>query len=633
MSLNRRDFLKAAGISAAGSALCGCTDTFEKPFNTKSAVKRPNILWISCEDISSHLGCYGEEFAVTPNIDNFAKESVRFTRAFTVHGVCAPSRSGIITGMYPSSLGSCNMRCRASKPDSIKCFTEYIRNNGYYCTNNSKEDYNFNTPKQAWDESSRKAHWKNRPEGKPFFAVFNFTTTHESKLWNSADFDNTHPQRLKLSERQKPENMKIPPIYPDTPAVRRDFARLFERITELDYFVKDRLDELKEAGLYEDTILFFWSDHGNGLPRAKRWLYDSGTLVPLIIRIPKKFRVNNQARPGSTDNQLVNFIDLGPTTLSLAGVEPPKYIQGQPFLGHNLPAERNYIFGARDRIDEIYDMVRSVRDKRYRYVRNFNPFTPYLPYLDYAERCNTMKEMRRLYAEGKLDKVQAQWMADRRPSEELYDLENDPWETKNLAGDTEYAGIKKRLKEALYNWMVEMRDAALLPEPMMKRLAKEYGSEYAILHGKNGGKRTKELLRLAIIASEPKESDREIIYKALESSDAAKRYWAVTALGQLTPSGDVEKLQRASTDEEASVRIAAARSLYWAGRKDLTIALLEKELKKTDEIDEVLHFALNVLEKIGDDAKGVIPTVRQLKTESKYVERLAKRLIEKFQEK
>jgi len=631
-SHTRREFLKLAGLSTASFALAGCSESLLKSSNGKG----PNILWISIEDISPHLGCYGEEFAITPNIDNFAKESVRYTRAFTVHGVCAPSRSGIITGMYPSSLGSCNMRCSALKPDSIRCFPEYLRQRGYYCTNNSKTDYNFKPPKQAWDESSGRAHWKNRPDGKPFFAVFNFTRTHESQLWNSADFDNTHPKRLKESEWQKPEKMKVPPIYPDTPAVQRDFARLFERITELDYFVKDRLDEVKKAGIYDDTIVFIWSDHGNGLPRAKRWLYDSGTLVPLIIRIPKKFRVDEQARPNTTDSQLVNFIDFGPTVLNLAGLSVPEHMQGQAFLGPNLPKERKYIFGARQRIDEIYDMVRSVRDDRYRYIRNFNPFNPYLPYLDYAERCNTMKEMRRLYAEGKLNKVQAQWMADRRPSEELYDLENDPWETKNLAYDVEYESVRKYLDEVLKNWMVETRDTGLLPEPYMKRLAIEYGSEYMILHRKGGENRVKKLLELAIIASEPKATDRPVICDALESGDAAERYWAVTALGQLTPSKDVDKLQRASADDEASVRIAAACSLYWVGRKEAALALLEKELKKTDELDEVLHFALNVLEKIGDDAKGVIPTVKQLATvkkKSEYVNRLAKRLIEKFQVK
>jgi uncharacterized sulfatase len=309
----RREFLKSAGITVSSITLVGCLESQSRS-NKKSKIGRPNILWISFEDISPHLGCYGEEFAITPNIDQFAKESFRYTRAFTVHGVCAPSRSGIITGMYPSSLGSCDMRCRALKPKSIKCFPVYLREAGYYCTNNSKTDYNFKPPEQAWDESSRKAHWNNRPDGKPFFAVFNFTRTHESQLWNSADFDNTHPKRLKESEWQKPENMKIPPIYPDTPAVRRDFARLFERITELDYFVKDRLEEVKNAGLYDDTIIFLWSDHGNGLPRAKRWLYDSGTLVPLIVRVPEKFRVNGQAQPEVLQNicGVSLFSDLTP---------------------------------------------------------------------------------------------------------------------------------------------------------------------------------------------------------------------------------------------------------------------------------------------------------------------------------
>jgi uncharacterized sulfatase len=353
--LSRRNFLRCTFGSVA-------TVAFFPVYIRATQSSVPNIVWISCEDISQHLGCYGQEFAITPNIDQLAKESVRYTRTFTVHGVCAPSRSGIITGMYPSSLGSVNMRCRALKPDSIKCFPQYLRQAGYYCTNNAKEDYNFKTHKAAWDESSWKAHWKKRPEGKPFFAVFNFEGTHESQLWDSADFDNTHPKRLKHSQWQKPENMTIPPIYPDTPAVRRDFARLFENITEFDYFVKDRIDELKQAGLYEDTIIFIWSDHGNGLPRAKRWLYDSGTLVPLIIRIPEKFRVEKQGRPNTTDDQLVNLIDLGPTVLNLAGLDVPEHMQARAFLGPNLSPERKYIFGARQRIDENYDMVRSVRD-------------------------------------------------------------------------------------------------------------------------------------------------------------------------------------------------------------------------------------------------------------------------------
>jgi uncharacterized sulfatase len=624
--LSRRNFLKRTFGSVATAALFPVYIRATQP-------SAPNIVWISCEDISQHLGCYGQESAITPNIDQIAAEGIRYTRAFTVHGV-----SGIITGMYPSSLGSVNMRCRALKPDSIKCFPQYLRQAGYYCTNNAKEDYNFKTPRDAWDESNWKAHWKKRPEGKPFLAVFNFEGTHESQLWDSADFENTHPKRLKQSEWQKLENMTVPPIYPDTLAVRRDLARLFERITEFDYFVKHRIDELKQAGLYEDTIIFIWSDHGNGLPRAKRWLYDSGTLVPLIVRIPEKFRINKQGIPNTTDDQLVNLIDLAPTVLNLAGLDVPKHMQARAFLGPNLSAKRNYIFGARQRIDENYDMVRSVRDDRYRFVRNFNPFKPYLPHLDYAENCNTMKEMRRLYAEGELNEVQAQWMADCRPAEELYDLENYPWETKNLADDPEYASIKKRLEKALEDWMLETRDTGLLPEPLLKKQTEEYGSEYAIFQQPGGKERVKKLLQLANIASEPKRSDKEMIYDALESDDPAKRYWALTALGQLKPykDKDVQKFQKAAADTDISVRIAAARSLYWAGRKEQAVESIEKELKDIDQPEVVLNFTLDALKSMGPDAHSALETVRHLsvaRKDSENIRGIANYLIRIYQKK
>jgi len=437
---DRRTFLKVSALGMFATALpAGCSRSQAK--DNKPA-KPPNIVWISCEDISSHLGCYGEKKAITPNLDQLAAEGVRYTHAFTVHGVCAPSRSGIITGMYPSTLGSTPMRCRALIPEHIKCFPEYLRDAGYYCTNNSKEDYNFNAPQTAWDKSSRKAHWKNRPEGKPFFAVFNFTGTHESKLWNSKDLETTRSDRLKPEQYQDPDQMPIPPIYPDTPAVRKDFARLFERITELDYFAKDRIDELKEAGLYEDTIIFFWSDHGNGLPRAKRWLYDSGTRIPMIARIPEKYRIRRQGTPGYTDDQLINMIDMGPTMLNLTGLYVPEYMQGRPFLGKELPKTRKYIFGARDRIDERPDLVRSVRDQRFRYVSNFYPFLPYYFYLEYAEKCNTLQSLRKGHAEGKLPPDAEQFMGT-RPAEELYDLQNDPWEINNLAGDSKYKKTKR----------------------------------------------------------------------------------------------------------------------------------------------------------------------------------------------
>jgi len=628
-AISRREFLSLTSAALGSLAFCDLSSGE----NTK---KRSNVLWISCEDISPHIGCFGEEFAITPNIDSFAKEAVRYTRAFTVHGVCAPSRSGIITAMYPSSLGSCNMRCTASKPNHVKFFTEYLRRAGYYCSNNPKEDYNFQTPKSAWDESSKKAHWKNRPADKPFFAVFNFNNTHECRLWNSSDFDNTHPEKLKKSQWQKPENMKVPPIYPDTLAVKRDFARLFERITEFDYFVKETIDELKQAGLYEDTIIFIWSDHGNGLPRAKRWLYDSGTLSPLLVRVPEKFRASDQAKPGSIDDQLTNFIDLGPTVLNLVGLEVPGYMQGQAFLGDNLPRRRQYIFGARQRFDENYDMVRAVRDKRYRYIRNFMPFIGYFPYLSYAENCNTMKEMRKLYSQGKLDKSLQQWMAETRPAEEFYDLEKDPWETTNLAADAEYAEIKKQLADELEQWMIETRDTGLIPEPEMVQLAKELGSEYAIFHQKGGQERVERLLRLAIVSTEPKESDRQSIYKALEDSDFAMRYWAVFALGQLDRCtvDDIVKLRKMSTDAAASVRIASAQSLHLVGRTKDAVAVLEKEIQDTTKQEQVLYYAIDVLDSLGPKAISAMKSVKKLyadRKDSQYTCRSCEHFIGKFE--
>jgi uncharacterized sulfatase len=574
----------------------------------------PNILWISCEDISSHLGCFGEKHAITPNIDKIASEGVRYTHAFTVHGVCAPSRTGIITGMYPSSFGSVNMRCKAKAPDHIKCFTRYLRDAGYYCTNCEKEDYNFVRSEDAWDQSDPEAHWKNRPAGKPFFSVFNFFDTHESKLWSSKDFENTRPKKLKKSQWQNPDNMAVPPLYPDTDAVRKDYARLFEKVTEFDRFVGECIDQLKQANLYEDTIIFIWSDHGNGLPRAKRHLYDTGTLSPLIVRIPEKYRVAGQGKPNSIDDQLVNFIDLGPTVMNLAGVEIPEEMHGRAFLGRNLSAKRGYIFGARQRIDERHDMVRAVRDKKYRYLRNFENYNPYFFHIEYAEKCNTMQELRKLYAEGGLDTAQAQWMADERPFEELYDLENDPYELCNLADDAKYASVKKKLRSVLEEWMLQTRDTGFLPEPELLAGALEYGSEYTILHRPGGEQLLEKLLKMANIAGRPQDSDRPQIDAALKDENASVRYWAVTAIGQLKEATqeDLLQLEKATADTSPSVRIAAARSLYWKGDKDMAVKVAESELNQDSPPAGVVHFAMEALDNMLPESASAVDSVKKI---------------------
>ena len=337
------------------------------------AVERPNILWLSCEDISSHIACFGDPQAITPNLDKLATQGVRFPNTFTTAGVCAPCRSGIITGMYQTTLGTHHMRCQATLPANIRPFPALLREAGYFCTNNSKQDYQFRTPKDVWDDSSGKAHWRQNPDPtKPFFAVFNFGGCHESGIANTQKYESV-TQDLSSDQRQDPAKLTLPPYYPDTPRVREDWKRNYELITAMDAWAGDLLKQLEDDGLAENTVVFFWSDHGVGLPRAKRWLYDSGTRVPLIVRIPESLPHSNQALPNAIDRQLISSIDFAPTVLGLAGLSIPNHFQGRAFLGNHLSPQRSYVYGARDRMDERYDIIRSVRDQRYRYIRNYEP--------------------------------------------------------------------------------------------------------------------------------------------------------------------------------------------------------------------------------------------------------------------
>jgi len=352
-----------------------------------SAADRPNILWLSAEDINAHFGCYGDPHAITPNLDQLAREGVRYTNVYTAAGVCAPCRSTIITGMYQTTIGTMHMRCKATLPASIQPFTIYMRESGYYCTNNSKQDYQFDAPKNTWDESSSQAHWKNcSNSSQPFFAVFNFGGCHESGIASESKYEKVTAD-LSPEQRQDPNKLTtFPPYYPDTPTAREDWKRNYELITAMDAWVGQHIAALKDAGLYEDTIIIYWSDHGVGLPRAKRWLYDSGTRIPMIARIPEKWRVDGQGAPHTVDDQLISSLDFGPNVLNLAGVPIPKIMQGRAFLGPNLTAPRDYIYGARDRMDERYDIIRSVRDKQYRYIRNYEALKPYYQYMNLTFR-------------------------------------------------------------------------------------------------------------------------------------------------------------------------------------------------------------------------------------------------------
>jgi len=424
-----------------------------------AAAERPNVLWISIEDTSPDLGCYGDKYAVTPNLDRLASQGCRYTNCFTHAGVCAPSRSGIITGMYPTSMGTQFMRCRGVPPTGVKCFTEYLRSAGYYCTNDNKTDYNFEPPLTAWDDSRRGAHWRNRPtKDTPFFAVINLTQSHESQVRLPEAELEARRKTLAPSELHDPAKAPVPPFYPDTPVVRRDLANLYDNVTFVDKMIGEILKDLEDDGLADKTIVFFWGDHGRGLPRCKRWIYDSGTHTPLIVRWPGKLQ------PGSVNDELVAFIDFAPTLLNLAGVAIPQYMQGRAFLGENLKQPRTYVYAARDRMDEALDIIRGVRDKRYHYIRNYRPDLPYAQHIAYMDEMPTMKEWRRLAAAGELKGPPAIFFQPTKPVEELYDTENDPYEVKNLAGDPAYAKKLAELRYAHEKWREETGDVGLIPE-------------------------------------------------------------------------------------------------------------------------------------------------------------------------
>ena len=592
---------------------------------------RPNILWLSAEDISAHLGCYGDPHAITPNLDDLAATGVRYTKAFTTAGVCAPCRSGIITGMYQTSIGTHHMRCDATLPGWLKPFPQYLREAGYYCTNNVKTDYQFSkpSPPEIWDAVSDKAHWKDRKEGQPFFAVFNFTGCHESGIADEAKYKEV-TKDLTPEQRQDPAKLTtLPPYYPDTPVVREDWKRNYELITAMDAWAGKLIAELKEAGEWEKTVVMFWSDHGTGLPRRKRWLYDSGTHVPLIVHYPESLRPLVGKAPGETEDRLVSSVDFAPTMLALAGVAIPAHLQGMPFVGEE---KRSHAFGARDRMDERYDVIRTARNGRYRYVRNFEPLKPYDQFINTAEEGATMREIRKAGAAGTLTGPAAAFVAPRKPVEELYDLESDPHEITNLAADPTLASTLAELRTALTHWQIEIGDLGLVPESEIERREAAAGSAFAILHAAGDlEKLLKELTAAAMRAS----GDAKGIPAMLSSlihKEAAVRYWGATGLGNLpkeakATAGAAAALSQSLEDKSPAVAITAARALCRMGLTAKGLALLEKAL--TDKNEWARLEAAVVLDELDETARPALAAMKAglKKQPNKYIIRVLNKAV------
>jgi len=593
--------------------------------STARAADRPNILWITTEDCGPNLGCYGDRYAITPNLDKMASEGVRYTRAFATAPACSPARSCLITGVYATTLGTPHLRSDFPIPAIMAGFPSYLRKAGYYCSNNVKTDYN--TGREAdivaasWDESSARAHWRRRRPGQPFFAVFNYMGTHQMPTTIQPEAKaQKRLAGLPPEMRHDPQKAVVPPYYPDTAEVRRMLARYADNISMLDHeHVARLLRELEEDGVDGETIVFFYGDHGAGMPRHKRLALETGLRVPLLVRFPEKYRHLAPGPAGSTVDRSVSFVDFAPTVLSLAGLSAPEYMQGRPFLGPDAGASREYIVGARDRVDEAIDTVRCVIRGRFLYARNFYPHISHAAPEGFSDQSPMRRELRRLAREGKLGPAQEVYTAPIRAVEELYDLAADPSQINNLASRPESAAILEEMRGRLRSWVLETRDLGFIPESdLWGRCGGTTPYELAL----SGKAPINRIFDAADLVGRPGAEASQV--GLLRDDDAAVRYWGVVGLRSARAQSDTAKeaLVAALRDVSPAVRIEAAAALIEAGAEASAFAVLEEALG-CGQGDAAVH-AARTLQLLGEKARPALPAMkRQLAAASKKDSKLS----------
>lgn len=606
--------LGSSGVCSRGVWLLIVCFGFCNSALAASAESCPNLLWLTAEDLSPHLGCYGDLYAKTPTLDAFAQQGVRYTQAFATAPVCSPARSCLITGMYATSLGTQRLRSQFPVPKAIRAFSALMREAGYYCTNNVKTDYNLRDERtfiaDAWDESSSHAHWRNRKPGQPFFAVFNFMTTHQSRtsVWSHEEFEKQIGAKLDSGLRHDPAKANLPPYYRDTVEARRAWARYHDCITRLDQEVAAVLRQLEADGLAENTIVFFFGDHGMGMPRGKRVLHDSGLRVPLVVRVPRKWQHLAPAPPGTAVERLVSFVDFAPTMLSLGGVAVPGHMQGRAFLGRGAGGPRRFVYGARDRVDEAFDLSRSVRDNRWLYVRNFMPHLSWMQPERFSDASTFRRELKRLAAAGQLNADQLTYAAPRRALEELYDTMSDPHQLHNLAGSPSHRTVLEKMRTELARWQIESRDVGFLTEPQVWERLRSAPTPLDLARDEKQYPLARLLGAANLVGRD--EAWKEQV-ELLASADDGLRYWAIVSLkANAHPTEAVRTALRGRlSDSSPVVRIEAASALVSLGETDRASSVLIKEL--TSSQPEVALHAARALELLGEGARPLLPAMQK----------------------
>ena len=634
--VSRRAFIQGTACSAA------------VPLVASAQQDQPNLLWLTWEDIGPHLHCCGDEYSTTPNIDRLAKRGCVYDNVWASAPVCAPARTAIITGVCPTSTGAEHMRSMSPLPAGWKMFPGYLRDAGYYCTNNGKEDYNLEKPAGTWDVSAPDAagraapqgagrgqaaagrqggqgveqaavvvpfnaalgHWRDRKPGQPFFAVFNDITTHESQVFRS---------RINRNLVHDPAKAWLADFQPDTAEMRRDWAQYHDLLQLEDERHQKRLDELQQDGLLENTIIVVTSDHGCGVARYKRMPYDSGLHVPLILVFPEKYRhlAPKDYVPGGHSDRLIGTIDLGPTMLSLAGIKPPEFHHGQAFAGPYEAPARQYLHGMRGRMDERYDLMRSTRDQRYVYIRNYNPHKIYGQHVNYAWQLPSTPVWERLYKDGKLKAPQT-YFWQTKPAEELYDLRSDRSEVKNLASSPAHKATLERFRKAHHDYELMVKDVGLLPEGEMHVRA-EGSTPYEMGHDPKKFP-VERILAAADLATLGQANATRQLEVAMQDTDPGVRYWGVMGV-LIRGEGEVKKshaaLVKAMADASPHVRIAAAEALgKYGSEADLQEALqlligLADSVKHTSYV--AIH-AFNAIDALGKKAAPLKERIAALPT-------------------